>query len=69
MHLELDRDDLLCLLKGVEPSLEAAKHLHMENEGEYVGTYGRWKWNDDAFDGLGETQLFHVYKICKRTNK
>ena len=61
--VELEREDLVRLLKGVEPDYEQMENPFVKENGRFNGSYGTWSWNWDAFEGCGEIELWGEY--CK----
>jgi hypothetical protein len=63
MQYELDREDLICLIEGSQPSYRAMSIQPLKSLVSYSDQYGRYSWH-----GLGifsERQLWSIYQICK----
>jgi hypothetical protein len=64
MALDLDKHDLISLVKGQEPSFDAMSYSLVSKNGSYSGSYGTWTWSYSLKD-LDEETLLEIYKICK----
>jgi len=66
MKVELDRDDLVSLVKGTYPSYEIMDSPLIRLSGKYVGGFhDKWVWNDKFSPVLTEDNLWEMYNICK----
>jgi len=65
MYLNLDKIDLISLVKGSEPSFSVMEHRDIHNKGYFNDYRGRWEWNDSNLNGCTEEELLNVYIICK----
>lgn len=64
MKIELDKQDLVYLLKGVHPGFSIMEELQEKNIGRYSDNRG-WTWNDTMIDDMSEEQLFALFERCK----
>lgn len=65
MVVDLDRKDIVSLLKGVEPSYEIMENIP-KDLGSYTGGFvDRWNWSfwDDV--DYTDEELYAIYKMCK----
>lgn len=67
MILELNKDDLISLVKGQEPSYSAMDHPKIKNLGRFAASYGRWDWGHDSFKNMTEGEIYEVYFILKNS--
>lgn len=65
--IDLDKKDLMALVKGFDPTYEQMEHPLCKNNGTFSGSYGRWDWNYDAFKDSSEQELYNFYLYLKRT--
>ena len=64
MKLQLDRDDLECLIKGHDLDYSKFNNELVKKAGhEYIDCYGRTYWNELKTLTIGE--LYELYLICK----
>ena len=69
MTVELDKQDLIALVRGTEPSYEQMEHPLVRIHGRYVGGFvDRWEWNISSLEELSEKLLWQIYQYCKRQN-
>ena len=62
MKVDLDKADLVCLVKGITPNYEPL----VKRCGHYVGGFSeRWEWNKSQLMELTENELCELYSICK----
>lgn len=68
MYVELDKKDLIALVKGTAPNYKVMEY--MNNIGRYLGGMNdRWVWDDSKLGNLSEKTLYKVYTICKNSWK
>jgi len=67
LKLDLDKNDLISLIKGTDPNLNVMEHPKIRYRGSYREPYGRWDWNYGAFEKCTEEEMYEVYKICKNS--
>lgn len=66
--VELDKDDLIYLIRGFDPSYEQMKHFLIEPYGEYEGGFhNRWEWDYHKLMECNEELLLSIYNVCKTT--
>jgi len=66
MLLDLTKRELICLVRGCEPSYEQMDIPIIRTLGYYYGGHSdEWTWNYGAFDGMSELQIYEVYKILQ----
>ena len=68
MKIDLDKNDLIRLIKGVDPTYDQMELKVCKYHGTYEGSYGRWSWNYMAFDKYTEEELLEFYKQLKATD-
>jgi hypothetical protein len=62
MLLDLQKDDLINLVKGTEPSGEDKLQLLRPTAlGAYSGAYEKWMWNKYALMKLSDEELLSLY--------
>ena len=66
MTVNLDKDDLISLVKGVKPSWTLMETLENQNLGRYSDING-WHWDDSSLSALDEVALFTLYKNTKNS--
>jgi hypothetical protein len=69
MLIELDKEDLISLCKGKEPSYNQMENQLVKANGRYNGSYGTWSWNYDAFKTCTEQELIEVYDFLKNSKE
>jgi len=63
----LDKDDLICLVRGHDPSYKAMDigHPLLKKYGSYTGGFSdRWDWDYSLEDATVE-ELITLFKFCK----
>lgn len=69
MKFDLDKKDLISLVKGTDPNLNVMGDPKIRSRGSYGETHGRWDWNYRAFEGCSEQEIYEVYQLCKNSWK
>lgn len=69
MQLNLNKDDLISLVRGSEPSFSIMNHSLIAALGEYHGQYDQWAWNRYKLEERSEEELYAVYQLCKSSWK
>jgi hypothetical protein len=70
MTVELTKEDLITLIKGVCPSYEAMEHPSVKSLGVYTGGFvDHWSWYENAVKSLSEDRLWSLYLICRDSRK
>lgn len=66
MTVDLDKYDLIRMVKGVQPGYEHHSYLQGLRLGSYSGGFNDcWKWSYMPFLDLTEKELWDVYSIIK----
>jgi hypothetical protein len=64
MKIELEREDLLNMVKGTSPYYSVMEDTLVKKAGQWIGGMAdRWSWGD--LNSLTDEELFKLYKICK----
>ena len=68
MTVNLDRQDIISLLKGIKPYYSVMDKIPKEL-GSYIGGFANdWEWNDfDKNVSYTDEQLYELYLICKNS--
>ena len=69
LQVELDRFEILRLIKGIWPSYGLIDELTNQGFGKYIGGFAeRWEWNnnDNFWKKYSIEQLFDIYKNIKQ---
>lgn len=61
MLLDLQKDDLLCLVRGTEPSGEKLTTLRATQFGAISSAFEKWVWSKHALAKLSEDELLSLY--------
>lgn len=69
MKLDLDKADLISLVKGTDPNLNVMEHPKIRSRGGYREPEGRWDWDYNVFKDCAEEEIWAVYQICKNSWK
>lgn len=70
MNLVLQREDLINLVKGVEPHYSVMDHPIIKKLGHYVGGFvDSWKWNHKFDDDITDQELWIAYTTCRDSFK
>lgn len=64
MRIDVDKKDLISLIKGFDPSYEQMDDPRVASNGYFAASYGVWKWNG-SFDNMSEEQLYELYVYLK----
>lgn len=65
-NFKLTKEDVIALVRGVEPSYEHMCIATAMGLGHYSGSYDRWDWDDAAsFDKYSINTLFALYQKIK----
>ncbi|MEK5166237.1 hypothetical protein NYE69_28430 [Paenibacillus sp. FSL R5-0527] len=66
MQMDLDKDDLVSLVRGTSPWYSAMDHPLVQRYGEYYGGHKEgWAWHTERLKGCSEEELLYIYQICK----
>lgn len=66
MNVNLDREDLINLIKGCEPAMEIWDHLKIKGKFDYSDQDGRFTWKSEIFEATDE-ELYSIYLLCKES--
>lgn len=67
MIVDLDRKDIISLLKGTSPDF-SVMHLIPKDLGYYCGGFvDKWSWNYYVPDKYSDKELYDFYLICKKS--
>ncbi len=70
MNVDLDKEDLRRLVKGIVPHYSAMNDPRIKVLGTYTGGFvDKWFWNDDVLKKLTEKGLWKLYNLCKNSWK
>jgi len=69
MKIELDQEDLVNLLCGIDIHLSLVDHPKIKLLGSYNNTTGEWDWDRFELEDCDEDELYELYKICKKARK
>jgi hypothetical protein len=64
--VELDKADLVSLVRGTEPSYKTMGNPLVKTCGVFNGSYGTWHWNTFELLKLSEVELFTLYKLMDK---
>lgn len=63
MEVNLDRADILSLIKGSFVPYEMMENEIIKKMGSFSGSYGRWTWNGSDTNASNEKLLELYYKL------
>lgn len=67
MKVELEKKDLIIMVKGASPSFEVMNHPLVSKCGRYFGGFSdTWYWSQVDLEKLTEEQLWETYQVCKK---
>lgn len=69
MVVDLDKEDLVNLVAGVEPYYSVFEHPLVKQCGGFRASYNEWDWSKFGLRELTEEQLLEVYNVCKNSWK
>lgn len=70
MNIDLNRKDLISLVKGAVPNYSAFNDPLVKMCGNYIGGFlDRWDWDYTKLEELSDQDLFKLYNICKNSWK
>ena len=65
MKLELDKEDLMALVKGTSPYYNVFENPLVKKCGSWTGGHvDKWSWGS-GLDSLSDEDLYKLYNICK----
>ena len=65
----LDKDDLIYLVMGNQPSYILLDHPTIKDHGVFRGNHDIWEWNKHSLQKLETHQLFMIHELCKQARK
>jgi hypothetical protein len=66
MEVDLDKEDLIALVRSTDPNYELFENPFVKPFGDYQGGfYDRWIWKVSDLHKLTEHRLWELYKMCK----
>ena len=66
MKINLNKKDLISLVKGTSPNYHVMEHPLIKANGHFAGGHFGWSWNWN-FTPLSEKELYRMYLICKES--
>ncbi len=70
MLIDLDREDLIALVKGTQPNYSVMDDELISSCGAYSGGFNdEWRWNYSFCVGITEEELYNMYLTCKNSWK
>lgn len=67
MKVDLDKKDLIYLIKGIKPEISIHKKLKDFGEMWEYNSENSWQWNFYKLNQLTEESLFEIYELCKNS--
>ena len=71
MLLELEKKDLINMIKGVMPYYSLFEILIEKDYGSYADkkSNNSWVWNEERLQKMSEDKLFELYETCVNSYK
>lgn len=69
MNFELDRKDVISLLKGTEPHYSVMDKIPNDLGSYFGGFKDEWQWNNNIPEKYSDEELLDLYLICKQSWK
>lgn len=67
MKVDLNKQDLISLIKGVTLKHDLVKNPAVQSVCYYVGGFNdRWYWDNGSLNQLSESELWEIYQLCKK---
>lgn len=67
MIADLDRKDIISLMKGTTPNYDVMSKIP-KDLGDYIGGFSeRWEWAYCVSDKYTDRELFNIYLMCKNS--
>ena len=63
MKYELNKEDLINLIKGTCPSYELQKNEDISKLGDFSDIHG-WRWKVELLKNIREDELYSLYCAC-----
>lgn len=68
MKVELDRMDLMALVKGASPYFSAFENPLIKKSGTWIGGHvDKWQWDQAVLENMTEEELYEVHKITRQS--
>ncbi len=68
MNVDLDKQDLIFLVKGCSPAWKVQSHYLIVEHGRYSDLSG-WMWDGDKLEKADDIVLWDLYKKCKESKQ
>lgn len=71
MKVNIDRIDIINMIRGTRPSCELIDKYTKLELGYYHGAYNEWRWDEvssKSWDRFPEVYLMDLYKKAKESN-
>lgn len=66
MVIELEKEDLVNLVKGSNPHYNVMNDSLIKQCGSFIGGHhDRWEWDNSSLEKLTESQLWQMYSVCR----
>lgn len=66
MKVELTKQDLISLVKGIEPYYSVFDNPIVKKCGSYAGGFSSgWDWDEYRLEELTENELWDLYILCR----
>lgn len=70
MKIELDKEDILCMLCSKSVPYELIDEFMDKKYGRYIGGFcDQWDWNIDKLRSLTEEDIYNIYLCLKNYKK
>lgn len=64
MTVNLEKSDLINLMKGIKPHYDIFDHPLIKGNGCYIGGFfDNWIWNSNL-EYLSEEEIWQIYQLC-----
>ena len=69
MLVDLEKKDLIKLVKSISPYFTAMNEHYIKGMGNYDDYRSSWEWDETSLEQLDESDLLLIYYICKNSWK
>lgn len=69
MKVNLEREDLINLVKGTQPNYNVMNNEIVKRCGSFSGSYGKWDWNYSFDENITDNELLGLYILCRDSFK
>lgn len=70
MEINLDKQDLIALVKGQTPNYSVMDDPEIKRNGRYTGGFhDKWDWESYNLEKESEDTLYSIYNKCKNSWK